>query len=82
MIKLLRRAHSGFFPRITIFLPTSLSLNSKLIWSLNLSKSEISNFIIILEFDEFSSKPVKYKKIQKQHKTLNYNKTKSLTYVN
>jgi hypothetical protein len=30
----------------------------------------------------FFSKPVKYKKIQKQHKTLNYNKTKSLTYVN
>jgi hypothetical protein len=59
MIKLLRRTHSGFFPQITIFLPTSLSLNSKLIWSLNLSKSEFSNFVIILEFDGFSSKTCK-----------------------
>jgi hypothetical protein len=31
MIKLLRRAHSGFFPKNNEFLPTSLSLNSKLI---------------------------------------------------
>jgi hypothetical protein len=31
---------------------------------------------------DFLSKLVKYKKTQKQHKTSNYNKTKSLTYVN
>jgi hypothetical protein len=30
----------------------------------------------------FLSKPVKYKKIQKQYKISNYNKTKRLTYVN
>jgi hypothetical protein len=29
---------------------------------------------------DFLPKPVKYKKTQKQHKTSNYNKTKSLTY--
>jgi hypothetical protein len=42
------------------FLPTSLSLNSKLI------KSEFANFVIILEFDEFSSKTCK---IQENTKT-------------
>jgi hypothetical protein len=31
---------------------------------------------------DFLPKPVKYNKIQKQYKTSNYNKTKSLTYVN
>jgi len=54
---------------------------------LNLSKSEFTDFVIILEFDGFSSKTCKIQKkikikIQKQYKTSNYNKTKSITYVN
>jgi len=31
---------------------------------------------------DFLPKLVKYKKTQKQHKTSNFDKTKSLTYVN
>jgi len=55
MINLLRRAHSKFFPKITNF---DLELN--------LSKSEFADFVIILEFDEFSSKTFK---IQENTKT-------------
>jgi len=43
-------------------LSTSLFLKSNLIWNLNLSKSEIADFIIILDFEGFSSKTCKYKK--------------------
>jgi hypothetical protein len=31
---------------------------------------------------DFLPKPIKYKKTQKHYKTSNYNKNKSLTYVN
>jgi len=56
MTKLLRRAHSEFFPKITNFCQL-LFLKFKIDLELNLSKSEFSDFV--LEFDGFSSKTCK-----------------------
>jgi len=81
MIKLQRRAHSGFFPKITNFDDFSF-LKFKIDLELNLSKSKFEDFIIILEFDGFSSKTCKIQENTQTIKTSNYNKTKSLTYVN
>jgi hypothetical protein len=58
MIKLQRRAHSGFFPKITDFADFSF-LKFKIDLELNLPKSEFADFVIILEFDEFSFKTCK-----------------------
>jgi hypothetical protein len=58
VIKLLRHAHSGFFPKITIFCDFSF-LKFKIDLELNLSKSEFADFVIILEFDGFTSKTCK-----------------------
>jgi hypothetical protein len=82
MIKIQRHAHSGFFQKIIDFANFSF-LKFKIDLELNLFKSVFADFVIILEFDGFSSKTCKkYKITQKHYKTSNYNKTKSLTYVN
>jgi hypothetical protein len=66
MIKLQRRAHFGFFHKMTNFADFSF-LKCKIDLKLNLSKSEFADFIIILEFDGFSSKTCK---IQENTKTI------------
>jgi hypothetical protein len=58
MIKIQRHAHSRFFPKITNFADLSF-LKFKIDFELNLSKSEFTAFVIILEFDGFSSKTCK-----------------------
>jgi hypothetical protein len=52
MITIQRHAHSGFFPKITIFTDFSF-LKFKIDLELNISKSEFSDFVIILEYDGF-----------------------------
>jgi hypothetical protein len=58
MIKIQRRAHSGFFQKITDFANFSF-LKFKIDLELNLFKSDFANFFLILEFDGFSSKTCK-----------------------
>jgi hypothetical protein len=81
MIKLQRHAHSEFFQKIMDFVDFSF-LKFKIDSELNLSKSEFADFVIIFKFDGFSSKTCKIQENTKQYNTSNYNKTKSLTYVN
>jgi hypothetical protein len=69
MIKIQRHAHSGLFPKITDFADFSF-LKFKIDLELNLSKSEFANFVIILEFDEFSSKTCKIQENKKKKKTI------------
>jgi hypothetical protein len=58
MIKIQRRAHSGFFQKIIDFADFSF-LKFKICLKLDLSKSEFANFtilaefVLILEFDGF-----------------------------
>jgi hypothetical protein len=58
MIKIQRRAHSGFFKKITDFADFSF-LKFKIDLELNLSKSEFADFVLILEFNGFSSETCK-----------------------
>jgi hypothetical protein len=58
MIKLQKYAHFGFFTKITNFVDFSF-LKFKIDLELNFSKSEFANFVIIWEFDGFSSKTCK-----------------------
>jgi hypothetical protein len=58
MIKIQRHAHFGFFPKIMDFADFSF-LKFKIDLELNLSKSEFADFVLILEFDGFSSKTCK-----------------------
>jgi hypothetical protein len=69
------------FQKITNFADFSF-LKFKIDLELNLSKSDFADFILILEFDSFLPKSIKYKKTQKQYKRLTINKTKRSTYVN
>jgi len=55
MIKIQRRAHSRFFQKITDFADFYF-LKFKIDLEFNLSKSEFTDFLLILEFDGFSSK--------------------------
>jgi hypothetical protein len=66
MIKIQRHAHSGFFPKISDF-ANFFFLKFKIDLELNLSESEFADFVIILEFDGFSSKTYK---IQENTKTI------------
>jgi hypothetical protein len=66
MIKIYRRAHSGFFPKIIDFANFSF-LKFKIDLELNLSKSKFADFVLILKFDGFSS--ITYK-IQENTKTI------------
>jgi hypothetical protein len=66
MIKIQRRAHSGFFPKITNFTDFYF-LKLKIDLELNLSKSKFADFVIILEFDGFYFKTYK---IQENTKTM------------
>jgi len=75
MIKIQRHAHSGLFPKITDFADFSF-LKFKIDLELNLSKSEFANFVIILEFDEFSTKTCK---IQENKKKKNNIKHQTIT---
>jgi hypothetical protein len=58
MIKIQRCTYSRFFPKITDFADFSF-LKFKIDLELNLSKSEFADFVLILEFDVFSSKTCK-----------------------
>jgi hypothetical protein len=58
MIKIQRHAHSDFFPIITDFSDFSF-LKFKIDLELNIFKSDFVDFILILEFDGFSSKTYK-----------------------
>jgi hypothetical protein len=64
-IKIQRRAHSGFFKKITDF-ADFFFLKFKIDLELNLSKSEFA--VIIQEFDVFSTKTCKIQKKKKKKK--------------
>jgi hypothetical protein len=68
MIKIQRCADSGIFQKITNFADFPF-LKFKIDLKLNLSKSEFANFILVLEFDGFSSRTCKIQENTK-HQTI------------